>query len=213
MRIAVFGAAGNVGRRIVAEALARGHEVTAVVRDAARLEEVNAAARGRTGDAANVDDVAALGRGHDVVVGATRPPAGRERDLVTAARALLAGVAQTDARLVLVGGAATLAVPGGAGTKVMDDPRFLEPAYRAIALACAAQLEACRAEGSADWTYLSPPALLEPGTRTGHYRLGGDELLLDAAGQSVISMEDFAVAVLDEVERPAHRRARFTVGY
>ncbi|WP_394841111.1 NAD(P)H-binding protein [Pendulispora brunnea] len=212
MRIAVFGAAGNVGRRVVAEALARGHEVTAVVRDAARFDDVHAGARVCTGDAANVDDVAALGRGHDVVVGATRPAPGRESDLVAAAKALLAGVAQSDTRLVLVGGAATLVVPGGSGT-VMDDARFLGPEYRAIARACAAQLEVCRAEVSADWTYLSPPALLEPGARTGQYRLGGDELLLDAAGQSAISMEDFAVALLDEVERPAHRRARFTVAY
>jgi len=213
MRIAVFGAAGNVGSRIVAEALARGHDVTAVVRDAARLRDVHAPARGRTGDAANVEHVIALGKDHDVLVGATRPPLGREPDLVATAKALLAGVARSDARLVLVGGAATLVVPGSDGTTVMDDPRFLEPAYRAIAVACAAQLEACRGEATADWTYLSPPALLSPGARTGHYRLGGDELLVDAAGQSSISMEDFAAALLDEVERPAHRRARFTVGY
>ncbi|UNO39211.1 NAD(P)H-binding protein [Streptomyces sp. MST-110588] len=213
MRIVVFGAAGNVGSRVVAEALSRGHEVTAVVRDPARFRELPATAVPRTGDAADAEDVAGLSAGQDVVISATRPAPGGERQLVTTTEALLDGVARTGVRLLLVGGAATLTVPGSGGTTVLDTPGFLPAAWRDIALACAAQHAVCQAGTRADWAYLSPPAILEPGERTGHYRLGGDELLVDAEGRSAISMEDLAVALLDEAERPKHHRTRFTVAY
>lgn len=212
MRITVFGAAGNVGSRVVAEALARGHEVTAAVRNPARFHELHARAHARAGDAANVEDVAELSAGQHVVISATRPEPGHENDLVTTTEALLAGLAPTGVRLLVVGGAATLTVPGTGGSTVMDDPEF--PAtLRDLALACAQQLEACRAEAGVDWAYLSPPALLEPGQRTGRYRLGADELLLDTENNSTISMEDLAVALLDEAEQPKHHRTRFTVAY
>jgi putative NADH-flavin reductase len=146
------------------------------------------------------------------VISATRPAPGSEKDLVAAARSLLAGLARTNVRLLLVGGAATLTVPGAGGRTVIDDPSF-PTAWQDIALACKAQLEACRADANADWTYLSPAALLEPGERRGSYRLGLDELVVDGEGTSSISMEDFAVALLDEAEQPTHRRVRFTVGY
>ncbi|MBV2363591.1 NAD(P)-dependent oxidoreductase [Streptomonospora nanhaiensis] len=211
MRITVFGAAGSVGRHVVAEALARGHAVTAVVRNPERFAEVPAGAELRTGDAGKAADVAELSRDSDVVVGATRPAPGRESDLVDTARSLLAGVGRTGARLLLVGGAATLTVPG-TGTTVMEAPDF--PAdLAAIARACAEQLAVCRAATGAAWTYLSPPALLEPGGRTGRYRLGGDELVVDARGVSRISMGDLASVLLDEAERPRHLRARFTAAY
>jgi putative NADH-flavin reductase len=147
------------------------------------------------------------------VVGATRPSPGREDELVTTAEALLAGLARTGVRLLLVGGAGSLTVPGTGGTAAIDDPRHVPAAWRAIAQACTDQLAVCRAETEVDWAYLSPPALLEPGRRTGRYRLGADELLVDAGGRSAISMEDLAVALLDEAERPAHHRTRFTVAY
>ncbi len=213
MRIVVFGAAGNVGSRVVAEALSRGHGVTAVVRDPARFHELPAAATARAGDAGKVEDVAELSAGQDVVISATRPAPGSENELVTAAKALLAGLTRTDVRLLVVGGAATLTVPGGGGTIVIDDPSLLSPAYRDLAQACTDQLEACRAEDGVDWAYLSPPALLKPGARTGNYRLGTDELLIDAEGNSTISMEDLAVALLDEAEQPKQHQARFTVAY
>lgn len=213
MRICVFGAAGNMGSRIVTEALSRGHEVSAIVRDPARFNELPAAANARVGNAANVESVAELSSGQDVVISATRPAPGSEGEHVMTARTLLAGVAQTGVRLLLVGGAGGLTVPGSEGTLVADDPNFVPPAWRDIALACVDQLNICRADTQADWTYLSPPALLEPGERTGHFRLGSDELLVDAAGNSAISMEDLAVALIDEAERPQHRRARFTAAY
>lgn len=135
MRITVFGAAGNVGSRVVAEALSRGHEVTAVVRDPARFHELPAGVHARAGDAGRTEDVAELSAGQDVVISATRPAPGSERELVATTRALLAGLAPTSVRLLVVGGAAGLTVPGTGGATVMDDPEF--PAdWREIALAC-----------------------------------------------------------------------------
>lgn len=213
MRIVLFGAAGNLGSRILAEALSRGHEVTAVVRDPARFNELPAAANARVGNAANADDVAKLSAGQDVVISATRPAPGRESELAMTAKTLLAGVARAEVRLLLVGGAGSLIVPGSGGTLAADDPTFVPLAWRDIALACVDQFEVCRADTQADWTYLSPPALLAPGERTGHYRLGTDELLIDDEGNSAISMEDLSIALLDEAERPRHRRIRFTAAY
>ncbi|GAA5191191.1 NAD(P)-dependent oxidoreductase [Rugosimonospora acidiphila] len=211
MRIAVFGAAGNTGSRIVAEALSRGHDVTAVVRSPARLAELPPGASGRVGDAAGVEEVMAVSANADVVVTATRPPAGHEGELVTVAKSLLAGLAGTRVRLLVVGGAGSLTVPGSGGTLVVDDPRYVPPEWRAIALACNDQLATYRGNTEVDWAYLSPPAILEPGRRTGRYRSGTDELLTDPDGHSAISCEDLAVALLDETERPHHRRTRFTV--
>ncbi|HEV2620377.1 MAG TPA: dienelactone hydrolase family protein, partial [Acidobacteriaceae bacterium] len=210
MRIVVFGAAGSVGSCLVAEALARGHEVTAVVRDQAKFSSLPPRALGRICDATSIDQVAALTAGQDLAISATRPPAGNEQDLVATAKALLAGVAQSGVRLLLVGGAASLKVPDTGGL-VVDDPRYVPAAVRDIAIACRMQFEACAADAEADWTYISPPALLVPGARTGSYRSGGDELLVDSHGSSRISIEDFAMALLDEAESPKHRRARFTV--
>lgn len=214
MRITVFGAAGNVGSRVVAEALSRGHDVTAVVRDPSRFGELPNAARARAGDAGKVEDVAALSAGEDVVISATRPAPGNERALVTNMEALLAGVARTGVRLLVVGGAGSLTVPASGGATVLDDPRYRPPAAAMdIARACTDQLEVCRGDSSVDWAYLSPAAILEPGERTGNYRLGTDELVVDAEGNSRISMENLAVALLDEAEQPKHHRTRFTVGY
>ncbi|AUG75336.1 NADH-flavin reductase [Kitasatospora sp. MMS16-BH015] len=210
LRLTVFGAAGAVGSRVVAEALARGHAVTAVVRSPGSLAALPAGVVGRLGDAADAAAVAELTAGQDVVVSATRPAPGREPELAAVTGAMLTAVARTGGRLLLVGGAASLLVDG---TELMDTADF-PPELRPIAAACRTQWEACRDTGAAaDWTYLAPPAELAPGARTGRYRLGRDELLTDAAGRSAISMEDLAVALLDEAERPRHGRARFTVAY
>ncbi|MCF2527530.1 NAD(P)-dependent oxidoreductase [Yinghuangia soli] len=213
MRITVFGAAGSVGSRVAAEASARGHEVTGVVRSRARLAELPSGVHGRVGDAAEPQDVARLAAGQDLVVSATRPAPGQEAELVAATRGLLAGLAGSGVRLLLVGGAGSLRIPGGGGLTVVDGPDF-PPSWRPIALACNDQLDAVTADsGAVDWAYLSPPAILEPGERTGAYRLGTDELVVAADGTSSISVEDLAVALVDEAERPKHHRVRFTVGY
>ncbi|MFF4815871.1 NAD(P)-dependent oxidoreductase [Kitasatospora sp. NPDC001309] len=212
MRITVFGATGNVGRRVVTEALARGHEVTAVVRDPAKPHGLPTTVTLAVGDAGEPADVARIVAGQDLAVTATRPAPGREHELAATTRGLLAGLAGTGVRLLAVGGAGSLTVPGTDGTILVESPGF--PAeIRPIALACGEQLELYRADGEVDWTYLSPAALLEPGVRTGRFRLGRDELLVDADGNSAISMEDLAVALLDEAEQPVHRRARFTAAY
>lgn len=195
MRITVFGATGAVGREVVAEARARGHEV----RPASRSTGV---------DATDPAHIARVSAGQDLVISATRPRPGHEPELVAVARALFAGL--RDTRLLLVGGAATLRRPDG--VLVQDAPDF--PASLApIANACAEQLAVCRGQSDVDWAYLSPPALLEPGPRTGRYRLGADDLITDASGVSRITNADLAVALLDEAERPKHHRVRFTVGY
>ncbi|MFD1146643.1 NAD(P)-dependent oxidoreductase [Saccharothrix hoggarensis] len=193
----MFGALGGVGRQVVEEARRRGHDVTPVSRRPGPGREV--------GDASVVADVVRLSAGRDVVISATRPADGREAELVAAARALLAGAAETGVRLLVVGGAATLVTPGG--HTVEEAPDFPD-ALKPIARACAEQLAVCRADRTADWTYLSPPSLLEPGARTGVFRVGRDEQV-----GTEISVEDLAVALLDEAETPRHRRARFTVGY
>ena len=213
MRITVFGAAGNVGRRVVSEALSRGHEVTAVVRDPARFDELPAGAIAHVGDAANIDDVVRLSHGKDAVVNATRSATSNRDEVAATTDTLMDGLARTGVRLLIVGGAASLSVPGTAGRTVLDDPRFLSPATRSIGEASLAQLQVCLAETRVDWVYLSPPARLFPGLRTGNYRLGTDELLLDSAGHSEISIEDLAVVLLDEAESPKHHQTRFTTAY
>ncbi|MEU6763666.1 NAD(P)H-binding protein [Streptomyces sp. NPDC046853] len=214
MRVTVFGAAGNVGSRVVAEALSRGHDVTAVVRDPARFGDLHPGATHRVGDAGIPEQVAELSAGQDLVVNATRPAPGREAEHAAVSEALLAGLHKTGVRLLIVGGAGSLTVPGSGGVLAVDDPAFVPTAWRHIALASNAQYDAVRtADTDVDWAYLSPSALLEPGVRTGSYRLGADELIVDADGNSALSMEDLAVALLDEAERPKHHRTRFTAGY
>lgn len=213
MRIVVFGAAGMVGSRVVNEAVRRGHEVTAVVRGPERFPELPAVARPQAGDAADPDQVARLCVGQDAAVSAIGVPPGAVPDLAEATKGLLAGAAAAGVRVLVVGGAATLAVPGGAGRTVLEDPDYLPADLRPVGEASARQEETCRAEVTADWVYVSPPALLGPGRRTGHYRVGHDELVVDGAGRSRISVEDLAVALLDEAERPWFHRTRFTVGY
>nr|WSX74258.1 NAD(P)H-binding protein [Streptomyces sp. NBC_00899]WSX79677.1 NAD(P)H-binding protein [Streptomyces sp. NBC_00899] len=210
MRITVVGAAGMVGSRVLAEAARRGHDLVAVF----RTRRPGALPPGATAVEGDADDPARMGRlldGTDVVVAATRPPAGREPTLVATTTALLDAADAAGARILVVGGAAPLRIPGDSGRLVADSPVYVPAEYRAAAAASAAQLDACRAH-MADWVYLSPPALLEPGARTGTYRRGTDALLVRADGTSRISAEDLAVAVLDEIERPGGER-HFTVGY
>lgn len=213
MRITIFGAAGDVGSRVAAEALLRGHEVTAVVRDQEQFEKLPVAATARAADAGNAGDVARLTADQDLVISAIRPPTGKENQLVTITKAILSGIGQSGVRVLIVGGAASLKMPGQSDTTVLTAADFLPDAVLNIARACFAQHEACRAETRADWVYISPPAHLSPGTRTGTYRLGSDELLVDANGVSAISMEDFAAAILDEAEQPKHHQTRFTAAY
>ncbi|MGW4118367.1 NAD(P)-dependent oxidoreductase [Nocardia sp. NPDC004711] len=212
MQITVFGASGDAGSRVVAEALSRGHRVRAVARTAERLRELPAEVEVWTGNAADPADVEKAAAGSDVVVSATRPAPGREHELAEVAAALLEGLADSGIRLLVIGGAGSLTV-AGTGKTVTEQPGF--PAELVpIAEGGSRQLEVFRTTPHAvNWAYVSPAALFEPGERTGAYRLGRDDLLTDDQGDSSISMEDMAIAVLDEIEQPAHHRTRFTVGY
>lgn len=195
MKIAVIGAAGNVGSRIVAEALRRRHQVTAL--DAADL------------DATDTTAVTAALQGHDVGVGATRPAPGHESEAVAVTWSLLQGHSAAGVRFVMIGGAGSLYTREN--RYVADDPHWVPASIQPLARTAIDQLDACRDHPAADWTYISPSALMEPGPRTGNYRVGADHLLIDTDGNSYLSMEDMAVAVLDEIEQPTQRRQRLTI--
>jgi putative NADH-flavin reductase len=212
MKIALFGATGMIGSRILQEALRRGHEILAIVR---HPEAVTAAPGVRSihGDATDAASVAATAAGADVAVNAYSPQSGPQDDLSRNAHALIEGLPQAGVpRVIIVGGAGSLEV--AAGTLLEDAPDF-PPAYAPRARAQKAQLDVFRSLGKPPlvWTFVSPPPTIAPGERTGKYRLGGDQLLVDDAGESKISAEDYAVAILDEIEKPAHPNTRITVGY
>ena len=213
MKIIVFGARGDVGSRIVSEALARNHTVTAVVRNEAQVHALPSAATAAIADVADTIQLSELMTGHDVAISALRPPEGQEDSLVALTKSVLTASDQAKVRALVVGGAASLRVPGLNGHTVLTAPGFLPEEVRPIAEACQVQFELCVAEQNAEWTYLCPPAKLTPGVRTGLYRVGSDALLIDADGNSAIAMEDFAVAMIDEAESAQHRRQRFTVAY
>ncbi|MDI6103740.1 NAD(P)H-binding protein [Actinoplanes sp. NEAU-A12] len=208
MKIVVVGAAGMAGSRIVAEAGGRGHRVTAVLRGL-RPETLPPEVAAVRGEATDVELMTRLFTSADAVVGATRPAPGAEHAVTAVTTALLDAAAAAGTRILFIGGSAPLLAPGGG--LVYDAPAYVPPAWRAIAAASIAQLDACRPH-AADWAYLSPPALLEPGVRTGGYRRGATALVVGPDGSSRISAEDLAVAVLDELEQPSGER-HFSVGY
>ncbi|NGY59732.1 NAD(P)H-binding protein [Lentzea sp. NEAU-D13] len=206
MKIAVIGATGMVGSRVVAEAVRRGHDVIAVFRsDISSTPEGTRAVQGDATDRDLMDDLLSE---VDAVVAATRPRPGEEAT-VRPTKTMLDAALATRTRILVVGGAAPLRSPGEG--LVLDDSRYVPTDIRPIAAASVRQFEVCRSH-AADWVYLSPPALLEPGERTGSYRRGQDELLIDPSGASRISAEDLAVAVLDELTTPSADR-HFTVAY
>jgi uncharacterized protein len=211
MKLIIFGASGLLGTRLINEALVRGHELTAVARDVAPLKERNRPIRIASADATEPDSVATVAAGHDAALSAVTQH-DHPQMLADAARGLLEGLGRAGVRrLVVAGGAGSLLVPSG--QRLVDTPEFHDE-WKPEALAAADALEVFRAyEGPVDWSYVSPGALLEPGERTGRYRLGGDELLVDEQGASRITMEDFAIAMLDETEKPRHVRERFTAAH
>lgn len=217
MKIVLYGATGKAGSRILTELLGRGHEVVAVVRDPDKLAP-NDGLTVQQGDLSSAEAIAEAVGGAQAVVSAYGPPEDKTDQLLGVTKRQIAAVQQVSQqasspehapRLIVVGGAGSLEVaPGMTLESVKDFP----PAFRPIAQAHEKALELLRAS-SIDWTYLSPAAFFEPGQRTGKFRLGQDELLTAPDGKSSISMEDYAIALVDELEQPQHRRQRFTVGY
>jgi uncharacterized protein len=207
MKIALIGATGYTGSRILAEALSRGHEVTALVRDTTKITPAPRL-EAKAADVTQTAALAALIAGHDVVISAFSP--GKDSSGLGAASIVEAVKSAKVARLLVVGGAGSLEV--APGKRLIDQPDF--PAeWKGGAIKTAAFLDALKTEPALNWTFLSPAANLVPGPRTGKYRVGGDRLLTDATGESRITTDDLAVAMLDEVERAQHSRRRFTVAY
>lgn len=216
MKIVLFGATGNIGKRITQEALSRGHEVTGVVRDPDKVESPDPQVKLVKGDATDADSVARVAKGVDAIVSAVSPrPNARGRaapSLVAAARGLIAGAKKAGVkRLVVVGGAGSLEV--APGKRLMDLPDF-PAAYKAEATEGADSLDVLRREATGlDWTFVSPAAEIGPGRRTGRYRATGDQFIPDQSGRSHISFEDYAVALVDELEHRQHVGRRFGVAY
>lgn len=214
MNIVLLGAGGHVAQSLAREALERGHRVTGVVRDAAAFHSYDDRMRVVEGDGTDAASIAHATKGADVIVSAISPrpsPSGRPASsLAGAARALLAGAQQAGVgRVVVVGGAGSSEVAPGA--LLMNTPGFPD-AYKPEAMEHARALEEYRAfEGDVDWTVISPAAEIGAGPRTGHYRRGDDNLITGSNGRSFISFDDYAVALVDEIERPTHPRSRMTV--
>lgn len=209
MNILIIGATGAAGPRIAVEALQRGHPVTAASR---RSSVVTSDATALTLDATAPDRVAEAARAHDVVVAATRPAPGREADIDALTTGAADGTRRAERRLIVVGGAAPLRIPGTARI-ALEDPRWVLTTIRETAAASCRQLEILRGTSGLDWTYLAPAAQFEPGIRTGAYRTGGADLVIDETGRSALSMEDYAIALLDEVESPTATCAVLSTGW
>lgn len=211
LKIVVYGGTGRIGQRIVDEALSRGHTVTVVVRDPSRNARQRARLTLLKGDVLDTAGMAKLMVGQDAVIssvsGFSEPldffPRVAE-SMVNAARS----VGAKAPRILWVGGASTLPTESGGRPAVETNPDA-QPFQKGKLLA----LNYFRSIKDVSWTELTPPSSIEPGTRTGKFRLGTEVLLKDASGKSAISMEDYAVAMLDEIEKPQYVRSRFTVAY
>ena len=203
MRVALVGATGSAGSRILTELISRGHTVLGIARHIEKLPSLP----GVTGKTVDVNDSAALAatiKGCDVLVSSAKFKETNTQGLIDAARS--GGVK----RYIVVGGAGSLLLPDG--TREMDSPKF--PAFVIPeATAGGKFLDQLRATRDLDWTYISPSRFFNPGERTGKFRLGTDHLLMDETGKSAISQEDFAIALVNELEKPQHLRQRITVGY
>jgi putative NADH-flavin reductase len=207
MKIVLYGASGNAGARILKELESRGHEVTAAVRNPEKLAP---GIKGVRDDLSNVDQIAKIITGADAVVSAYAPPHSDTDQLLGVTARQIDAVRKAGVpRLIVVGGAGSLEVAPGVSLLASG---HLPEAWVAIATSHAKALELLKAS-DINWTYFSPAAFFEPGERTGKFRLGTTRLIADDKGSSRISLEDYAIALADELEDPAHQRAQMTIGY
>jgi uncharacterized protein len=208
MKVAVIGAPGKTGQRVTAELLQRGHRVTVVVRNPSKVQSHKNVSVVMS-DLSDAKQIAGALKGADAVVSAYGAPADDAEQVISVTRRITDAVKRNKQRLLVVVGAASLFIaPGVTVLTAGYVPEWGIP----IATAHGKVLEDLR-RSDADWTYFSPAALFEPGEGTGEFRHGNDDLIADASGKSRISMEDYAIATVDELEKPAHRRERFTIGY
>lgn len=207
MNIAIIGATGKAGSRILKEAVGRGHQVTAIVRHPDKLNDASIPYIQK-----NIFDLAAEDlTPFDVVVNAFAAPVGQEEQHIEAGRVLIKALSGAkNTRLIVVGGAGSLYVDEEKTTRLLDTPDFPEPFFK-TASSQARNLEELKQSTQLFWTFISPSAIFALGKRTGHYKIGDDHLLLNASGESYVSYEDYAVAVVDEIEQPRHINTRFTV--
>ncbi|MCB2410523.1 NAD(P)-dependent oxidoreductase [Hymenobacter lucidus] len=216
MKIALIGATGFVGSKLLHEALTRGHHVTAIVRDPAKLTEQHANLTVVTGDANKVDELAAQLAGHDVVINSFNAGWANPNlyhDFLQGSKDIEAATEKSGVkRLIAIGGAGSLYI---GGHQLVDGPQFPEE-YKAGATAARDYLNLLKQNNSLDWTFVSPAIEMHQGIdtgRTGHYRLGLENPVFNEEGRSILSGEDLAVVILDEVEQPKHIRQRFTAAY
>lgn len=211
MNVVLFGGTGMIGSRIFQELVSRGHRVKAVVRDPSRVQNTpNVTAV--SGDILRAEDVSREVQGADAVISAYSPgnESGKVNQLLDATRSLVAGLNQAGVRrIIMVGGAGSLLVAPGV---TLIDSGHLPPEWLPIARAHSEAKEILSQSGL-DWTSLSPAAFIQPGERTGKFRLSNDDLIVDENGDSRISAEDYAVVLVDELEKPKHIGMRFTAAY
>ena len=214
-KIVIIGATGYVGSAILKEALGRGHQVKAIVRDPSKLTLIHPHLKVVGGSVTDTDFLSRELAKSDAVISAFNPgwsnPNIYEETLEGYGSILCAVRNSGVHRFLMVGGAGSLLV--APGRQLMDEPdvpKKLLPGIRGMAKV---YTDLLLPEKSVDWVFLSPAANMAPGERTGKFRLGKDELIVDESGDSNISVEDFAVAMIDELEQEKHRQERFTLGY
>ncbi len=211
MKIALIGSTGNAGKVILKEALSRGHEVIAIARDVSKIKDTNENLTIMQGDILKLDTLEDKLEEVDVLVSAFGPKVGKEDTLIEATNNLITLATKLNVkRLVTMGGAGSLKIKGD--VELVNTEGFPED-WKPIALAHSKSLDIYINEKEVNWAYLSPAALISSGVRTGEYSVGDEYLVVDEKGESKISFEDFAVAMIDEIENPKHIRSRFTVAY
>ena len=209
MKVVLFGATGKAGSRLMQELVTRGHQVTAVARDVSKLPAVSGLTV-KQDDLSDARRTADVVRGADAVISAYAPPANDTDALIGVTQRQVEAVRAAGVdRLLVVGGAGGLEV--APGVSLIASGHLPDP-YIPIATSHVKALEVLR-DSDVDWTYVAPAAFFEPGTRTGKFRTGTNELITAASGESRISMEDYAIAMVDELESGVNRRQRVSVGY
>jgi putative NADH-flavin reductase len=207
VKVILIGATGNAGSRILKELESRGHDVTAVVRNPAKLP---ANVKSVRDDLSDVNRIAEIIAGADAAVSAYMPPPDNTDELIAVTQRQIEAIRKAgNPRLIVVGGAASLEIAPGVTLLASG---HLPKEWVAIATSHAKAFELLKSS-DIPWTYFSPAGFFEPGERTGKFRLGTNRLIVDDRGQSRISFEDYAVALVVELEHPAHVRSRFTIGY
>ncbi len=214
-KIVLIGASGFIGSVLLKEALNRGYEVKAVVRRPEKITIISPKLEVVKADVSSADVVAGIVQGADAVVSAYSPGwtnPNIAEDTVNGYAAIIEGVKKAGVkRLLVVGGAGTLFV--SPGVRVVDSGAIPDSYKGAVKALGSVLLDMLPKEKELDWVFFSPAGTIEPGERTGKYRLGKDDLIVDAKGESKISVEDYAKAMIDELETPAHHQERFTIGY